>query len=521
MRRAPIIFFLTVFFGHRASASTPQASPTRAEVSFGAFTLKLPGELRLTALRLSPIEVLTVDPDVADKIPLEESFGARLRWKPSLTWETGSKLVPAISILTEVDLIDGMAFVGQGREVLAFSRASRIHQDLFDPDNIRLNAAFLAVRSPLFTLLAGRQKSHLGLGMVANNGNDRPDDFGIRRLGDIVDRGFLIVRPLLFFEQDKKYAVFSVAMGFDHVERDLFADRARKDRAYQAIGQVQFAPSFGQMGVTYLYRWQHNSVGDRTHFHLVDIFADLNFPIGDFSVGCAGEWAMAAGFTEAPRSIVNSNGVDVLASALVLRTALRHRFADLTIEIGRATGDSDPYDDKYTAFIMNPDYRVGLILFPEVLKATSAVAAWNASRTWFQGVPPRGIEALPTDGGVQNALYVNPKVTLKPLSWLDFALGLVVARAETPLVDPFRVSVASKTGSCGTASAPGPRCGPASRDLGYEVDSAVRGRVELGPISLLGVLEYGFFKPGKAFADAGQNLPSSIHLVQGRLHLSW
>lgn len=500
-------------------------SDSQAVIRFDRFALKLGGEMRWTALRLSALPVLTVDPAVPDRIPTEESLTLRLRWRPSLTWQVPSRTVPVLAVLTEVDLLDGTAFAGPDREVLASSRASRVRQDLFEWDNIRLNAAHLMVHSPYFTFLGGRQKSHAGIGMVANDGNDRSDDVGVRRLGDIVDRALLSLRPVRFFSDGPSAGALSVSLGFDHVERDLFADRARHDRAYQALAVVQYEPPLGRLGATYLHRWQRNAIGDRTRFHLVDVFADLALRAGAMTLGVAGEWAYARGFTEVPRSLQNPNRVGVSSSGLVLRTSLSHPLGRVVIEVGRASGDADPYDDTYQAFTMNPDHRVGLILFHEVLKATSAVAAWNASRTWFQGQPPRGLEALPTDGGVQNAVYANPRVTLTAIPHLEIMVGLLVARSDTPLVDPFWLNVASASSVSGCVvadgEAPGPRCGPASRDLGYEVDVAARGRFRLGPVGLLAAVEYGYFRPGSAFADTRLEEPSAIHMVQGRVHVTW
>lgn len=519
-----VLVVLACAWGPLAVASEGTAE-SQAVIRFHRLVLNLGGEMRLVALRLGAIPVATVDPGVADQVPTEESLAARLRWRPSLTWQVPSRVVPVVAVLTEVDLLDGMAFAGPDREVLASSRASRVRQDLFEAANLRLNAAYLLVHSPYFTFLGGRQKSHAGLGMVANDGNDRPEDVGVRRLGDIVDRALISVRLLRFFSDAPSAGALSVAAGFDHVERDLFADRDRDDRAYQAVAVVQYEPPIGRIGATYLHRWQRNSLGDRTRFHLVDVFADLALKAGDVTLGVAGEWALARGFTEVPRSLQNPDGVDVASSGMVLRASLSHPLGRVVIEAGRASGDADPYDGTYAAFTMNPDYRVGLILFHEVLKATSAVSAWNGSRTWFQGQPPRGLQALPTDGGVQNAVYANPRVALTVIPHLELLVGLLVARADTPLVDPFWLNVAGRTGGSGCAvpggQAPGPRCGPASRDLGYEVDLAARGRFRLGPIGLLAAMEYSYFRPGAAFADAGGNEPSGIHLVQGRVHVTW
>lgn len=521
LRWAHLIALATTLF-LSSVLSAREEGKSKAEIEFGPFTLSMPGEVRFVALRLSPLEVQVVDPERPDRIPLEESLSVRLRWRPSLKYSVGSKYLSLLGLFAEVDLLDGNAFAGPDRDILSYAREPRAEQDLFRADRIRLRGAYLMAHSPFFTFLGGRQKSHAGLGMVANDGEDRPDDLGVRRMGDIVDRALLAVRPA--FSSDPLLRAVSVAFGIDHIERDLFADRSRNDRAYQALALLEWKPKLGKVGAFYLYRWQHNKVGDRTRIHLVDAFADLKFSVAETTLGVAGEWAGTFGWTEVPRSLVNPSSVDIRASAFVLRASLEHPWFKVEVDCGRASGDGNPYDNKYTAFTMNPDFRVGLILFPEVLSATSAVAAWNGAQRWFQGTPPRGLEALPTNGGVQNALYAFPKVTATFIPHIEIVAGVIVARSVVPLVDPFWLSTASSTATsspCTTSSPPGPRCGPASKDLGYEVDAALRGRFQAGPFGLLAAIEYGYFRPGAAFNDQNGDPMDPIHMLQGRLHITF
>jgi len=246
----------------------------------------------------------------------------------------------------------------------------------------------------------------------------------------------------------------------------------------------------------------------------VDLFLDLAVTAGDLTLGVAGEWAGVRGRTEVPRTVGYPGGVDIAASALVTRASLAHKWFNVVFEVGRAGGDANPFDGSYNSFVMNPDYQVGLLLFPEVIRDTTAVTAFNLADPRYSGQPVRGFRAIPSDGGVVNAVYAFPRVTGTFVPHLDVEAGLVVARAEVPWVDPFQSGVRG-------GAAVGPRGGKASTNLGWEADAALRTRWQLGPIGLLGAVEYAYFQPGRVFADASGATPDPVHLVQGRLHVTW
>jgi hypothetical protein len=501
-------------------ASEDTAFESKAVIKFNRFTLRLGGDLRLVAFRLSEIPVVLVNTPHEDAIGTEENLSARLRWKPVLIYEPKSKVVPALGISSEFDLIDGSAFVGSNREMLQYSRESRQERDMFTYHRIRLNKAYLFIRSPFFTFAGGRQKSHYGLGMLANSGDDDPTEFGVRRFGDIVDRALLTLRPARFFT-DKKWALALWVTGaFDYIERDLFSDKSRADRAMQGLGTVQFESPNLKSGILYIYRNQKNSKEDRTKVHILDAFGSFFLEHKGFTLGLGAEWAMVRGTTQAARNIFYPDGLDVRSQGFIAQVSLKHKYFHFNLEIGGASGDENPFDGTYNTFTMNPDHRVGLILFPEYMKDLTAQAAWNATRPDFQGTAPRGVETLSTDGGVANAIYAFPRVSVFPLKHLELMLGAVAGRAAVRVVDPFFASVGSSTNPvCPNGGAVGPRCGVATKGLGYEIDTAVRSSWLLGPVSLLGAIEYGYFKPGSAFQDEKGNLPPAIHMVQGRVHL--
>jgi len=487
---------------------------SKTTLEFDRLSLDFGGELRFVGGYLGELAVELADPNREDRIPAEGFLTYRLRWRPKLTWKPDNKIVRKFAIVTEVDFLDGTIVAGDGREVLEYTDKARIEQDAFDKDNIRLREAYLAFGGPFFAVKAGRQLSHWGLGMLANNGHEVADGFGHRQFGDIVERLLVSIKPLQFCTKEKWGQSFSINLAGDYVYGDVFADRRNNDRAWQGLASLHYHGDIGQAGAYYVYRWQENDLGDETRVHIVDIFLDFAMKAGDLTIGLAGEWAGVYGSTEMPRNQAWPSGVDIRSSALVARASLSHKWVDVVFEAGRASGDQDAFDGTHHSFTMNPDYRVGLLMFPEAAKASSAVTAFNMADPTFSGTPARGFDSVPTDGGVSNAIYAFPRITGK-FPHFHLSTGLVIGRAEVPLVDPYRSALQG-------GAAVGPRGGPATRDMGLEVDVAAKTMWDLGGwVHLLGVVEYAYWRPGSAFADAAGNRPDGVHMVQGRLHLEW
>ena len=84
------------------------------------------------------------------------------------------------------------------------------------------------------------------------------------------------------------------------------------------------------------------------------------------------------------------------------------------VEVGYASGDANPFDDQANGFTMNRDYKVGLVLFDEVMLFQTQNAARRLSDPALLGAPPPGLDLLPTEGAITNALYLKPTLRWKP-----------------------------------------------------------------------------------------------------------
>lgn len=508
-------FFLVLLSAAPAMASSGEDEwKSKTTILFDRFALNFGGELRFIGGRIGEMAVELADPNREDRIPTEGFLTYRLRWTPSLVWKPDHKIIKKVAIITEVDFLDGSIVAGDGRGVLEHADRARISQNAFSKDNIHLGEAYLAFGGPFFGIRVGRQLSNWGLGMLANNGHNAWDEFGYRSGGDVAERLLISIKPLQFVTKEKWGQSLSINLAGDYVANDVFADRHDGDRAWQGLASLHWHGDLGQAGAYYVYRWQKNDLGDETRVHIVDVFMDLTFKAGDVALGIAGEWAGVYGETEMPRNLAYPGGVDIRTSALVAKAKLTHKWFNVVFEVGRAGGDQDAFDGTHHSFTMNPNYRVGLLLFPEVMKATTAVTAFNMADPTYAGSPPRGFDVVPTNGGVSNAIYAFPRIT-GTFPHLDLSVGFLVARAEVPLVDPYQAALLG-------GSAVGPRGGPASKDLGYEVDIAAKTQWELGGwVLLTAVLEYAYWRPGSSFSDVTGAKPDGVHLVQGRLHLQW
>jgi hypothetical protein len=122
--------------------------------------------------------------------------------------------------------------------------------------------------------------------------------------------------------------------------------------------------------------------------------------------------------------------------------------------------------------------------------------------------PPPGVDLLPSEGAVVNALYLKPTLRWRPSLFagrLRLVGSVLLARAAEPYVDPFSTLVA------GTPLNPfGAEPG---KNYGTEIDGAVswRARLSGGAGYELGA-QAGRLFPGNAFrlADGSRMAPVNV-----------
>jgi hypothetical protein len=192
-----------------------------------------------------------------------------------------------------------------------------------------------------------------------------------------------------------------------------------------------------------------------------------------------------------------------------------HEQLDLVLEAGYASGDSNIEDGTEQRATIDPDHRVGLVLFPEVIAWQTARSAHIAQAPELSGRPARGSDLLPTNGGVSGAFYLFPYGIWRPASFVEARLGGVIAWASTDVVDPWRLRGESRVANYRGGD-------PGRRDLGVEVDAAILLHGDLGNgIRISGGLEGGLLVPGRAFDDAEGRAMGAIGLGRARIGLRY
>ncbi len=412
---------------------------------------------------------------------------------------------PNLRLVGQMDLIHGVAFGD-----LAFGVSPQaLRTDEYGYPGLRFRYLYLDWETPIGLLRVGQMGFSWGLGMVANDG-DTPPVFGDYRYGDIVRRVMLATRPL------GRSRPLVIALGGDWVVSDILAEYDRRDEtAFQGVLAAYYGDGPDRVGAYGAYRWQENPLGDSLRALFVDVFARWGFndSRGGRIYGAI-EAAYAGGSTTYTRTVENPEQTlrQMMAIVQVGRTSTK---LDVVLEGGYASGDSNSEDAVQQRATIDPDHRVGLILFPEVMAAHSARAAYLAQDPSLSARPARGSELLPTNGGVSGAAYLFPYGIFRPARWIELRLGGVLAFSTSDVVDPYAQRALSRSENW--------RGGPSSsRDLGVEVDGSVLLQRSLADhLVLSGGVEGGVFVPGGAFTDASGQSMSPVGLLRLRVGLRY
>ncbi len=399
----------------------------------------------------------------------------------------------------------------------------------------------------------GQQSNHWGMGILANDG-DHPSLFGDYRGGNFVEQVLFATKPA------GKESPFALVVGGNLVYADWQARLYRGDVAFQGVLAGFYDKGPNQIGVFATLRSQQTSqtaaqfatYSDNIVAAAVDVAGHFATPIpgspSTFLYG-AGELAFILGSTNELRQpdqaltgqLTQIQSYGFAANLGVVHEAHRDEGApsgqvpvdssplssaddprtwgDIAaqVEIGYASGDANPYDTTEHRFTFDPNHKVGLLLFDEVMRWQTARSSAAAQDPLLQNGsrPTPGVNLLPSNGGVFGAEYIYPTVIVRPKPWVDLKAGAVIAGTTTDLVDPYRVAT--------QGSYVNYRGGDAHRhDLGIELDGGFefRLRLERALRVQLGA-QAGVFFPGGAFADASGSIMSAPWIVVGRAGLQF
>jgi hypothetical protein len=262
---------------------------------------------------------------------------------------------------------------------------------------------YMQLNLPVGIIRAGQMGSSWGMGILANDGSKDPV-FGTVFGGDIVERVLFATKP--FYKLGKDWIKdFTMAAAGDLVFDDITAKLYEGDLAWQAVLALRWSWRNYAAGFYFVYRDQTKSDDRTLDVFVFDGYLNLSTSVIEtLSAYVEGELAYIMGETTLAYSIQQPGGHDVSQLGAAGRIGLKWlETIHLCLELGYASGDANNYDHAIHSFTMDPNHRVGLILFPEVLAWQSARSADLAGSDEITGVDNPGIELLPTNGGVASS----------------------------------------------------------------------------------------------------------------------
>jgi hypothetical protein len=392
------------------------------------------------------------------------------------------------------------------------------------PGDLELRQLYVAWRTPIGELRAGRVAFKWATGMVANDGRGEPD-FGDRRYGDLIDRIVFGTRPFSKIE-GSPLAPLAFFVGADRVYRDENADLRYDDRAYQGVGGIRYETDDLALGLFYAYRSQTDRIEPgqapreaNVRAHAIDLYGRVVLvrPTPSSALTFEAEAVTIRGTTTRPLlEELQREGVRVESYGAIGRL----RFDDkslalgLKTELGFASGDRDPYDGVARGFTFDPDYKVGMLLFDPLIGRILGRGIDRVTDPSLVRAPPAGARFLITNGAITNALYLNAVARWLPIETLDLRFGWVVAQNAVPLADPYATAQGGGFPSSFAGTTPA-----RDRALGQEFDLAAKWTVlHDAPVRVRVFGEGAILAAGPAFRGLALGTP---WIARGGLDIVW
>ncbi len=466
---------------------------------------------------------LATDPSV---VPADKVLETRLRLGGLVAWTRRSGFlrplgfIRSVSLHVQGDLLSGPQWTDGHSTLMRHDPLEQRPTEVLK--QVRLRRGFVQVDTTLGRIAAGRMVSTWGLGLLAQSGDADPYQFGIKRDGVIVDRVQFATAPLLTFDGARPSGVpLFISVAADRVVVDDLAIASNGDEAYNFIGAILYRGAKVHAGGYAVMRSQTNPKEGsdlRIDANAYDVYARWADSVGDWRIEAATEWLMLRGETTYFRTASNPDLLKILQFGGVARITATQGDLGLRLETGLASGDDRPFDDTLSNLKFSREYRVGLAMFHEGVRRTTAALAANLDDPRYLGQAPTGFDRAATGGSVTGAIYAMPTVRYELFGKRLTLLGAVLwAQAPAPMVDAYQSGLNG-------GDAIGPRGGKASTDLGLEVDVAAAWRQPFAKNFAVTVRgDLGNWMPGAAFDDAAGNSAAAVMVWMGRVELqgSW
>jgi hypothetical protein len=371
-----------------------------------------------------------------------------------------------------VDALDGVLWgdnVSGSRTSLFAGNPSNTDLSGQEISDFRVRRAWTEFNIPVGILRVGRQPSHWGMGLLANQGTEIDDEFGENHYGSTYDRVMFLTKPLAltnaFFGFGDANQPFFVAFGIDRLVEDPLVqyygfecegdgtdtdprceegkehgyteDRLASERdndwwaqntddVYEFIYVLLYKGdglNWGgdvadlNAGVYVVNRVQEET---QSEVFIYDAYAKLawkNLLLEGEALTIQGETqaiALPSADTDAP---LKKNAA---INGAVGRIGYQSPSFRLIFEAGLASGDDNPGDEVFTGRALHPDHNVGLLLYEEILARVS------------QNVWEGQLNGLRSRGGAYNSTYIYPHASLEFLPGWRLVSAFLLAFPDSP-----------------------------------------------------------------------------------------
>lgn len=436
---------------------------------------------RAAAASTSRISVLPVEPGESSSVSGPGLLENRLRLHAKADWHLGSRALYQVEAQLEGEHL---------------WRDEALDATLPPDEAPSLRKAWVEAITGVGMLAGGRTVATWGLGLLAASPEADPMQFGMRGTGAVVDRVQYALLPAAIVQGGDPTKAFplAIALAYDRVVRDDL-HHTPDGQASNLVAALLYRGTTLQAGAYAVQREQRDGADLGLDVRSYDAFAAWQGAAGPWKLRAAGEGVLVQGTSTWLRSATMDGPLDVQQYGAVLRLEAERRWLTFRLEGGLASGDDRPLDSTLKSFRFASDYRVGLVLFPQVQRVLSERTMRQLGNPLHVAQPPLGVDRVQTEGAVTQAMYLNPVLRVQAHRHFAVLLGAVLAQTPVDTADPFQTYLAGGTPT-------GPLGAKQKRDLGLELDGAVEGRLPLGKyLDLTARVDAGVLLPGGALSD--------------------
>jgi len=394
------------------------SSPLRSTLLVAALLLAvlLPGPAQALEFRLDGyyrfqaalLDDLSLDRDSETADGTRAWMSHRLLLRPHLRFSSN------VHVFMDIDVMDAMAF-GNGPEVLSALGAVQESGEAFDEplplsesqipgadyrESLFVRRAWAELYTPYVDIKVGRMGNHWGMGLFANDGNGK-----LSRYGDTVDR--IMVSTSRLDPVRLNFAFDTRAEGF--INRD--------DDTHSFMLSGGYLSEVHQLGA-YL-RWTRQPSNSFNVIH-ADIYAATQLGPLSLQLEALLLWG------KAPNTDIGVEDLNILAGGGALDAKLAIDPFEVGLQIGVASGDSNPSDSTWNTLRFDRDHDVGMILFETAMPQLSVGEFANSEN---QNIDTS--QAL-VGNSVANAFYLKPEFHISPRKDLVAGVSFVAAFPLVP-----------------------------------------------------------------------------------------